>query len=163
MTVLTVVELPEAEGLRAIVMFDVNDDAKGEYRRVEVLMGPGRRRRWSAEEKARIVEESLVPGARVSEVARRWQVCSQQVFGWRRAAFGKVTTVAARTTEAAAPDFVPITTDVPLPAPVARVAPAAPAIEVKLAGAVVRVVSGIDDTAQLTAVLRAVRASASRT
>jgi transposase len=34
-------------------MFDVNDDAKGEYRRVEVLMGPGRRRRWSAEEKAR--------------------------------------------------------------------------------------------------------------
>jgi transposase len=163
MTALTVVELPKAEGLRAIVMFDVNDDAKGEYRRVEVLMGPGRRRRWSAEEKARIVEESLVPGARVSEVARRWQVCSQQVFGWRRAAFGKVTTVAARTTEAAAPDFVPITTGVPLPAPVARVAPAAPAIEVKLAGAVVRVVSGIDDTAQLTAVLRAVRASASRT
>ena len=40
-------------------MFDVNDDAKGEYRRVEVLVGPGRRRRWSAEAKARIVEESL--------------------------------------------------------------------------------------------------------
>ena len=67
-------------------MFDFNDDAKGEYRRVEILTGPGRRRRWSAEEKARIVEETLVPGARVSEVARRWQVCSQQVFGWRRAA-----------------------------------------------------------------------------
>ena len=66
-------------------MFDVNDDAKGEFRRVEVLMGPGRRRRWSADEKARIVAETLVPGARVSEVARRWQVCSQQVFGWRRA------------------------------------------------------------------------------
>ena len=30
-------------------MFDVNDDAKGEYRRVEVLTGPGRRRRWSAD------------------------------------------------------------------------------------------------------------------
>jgi Transposase len=69
--------------LRAIVMFDVNDDAKGEFRRVEVLTGPARRRRWSAEEKARIVEETLAPGARVSEVARRWQVCSQQVFGWR--------------------------------------------------------------------------------
>ncbi len=66
-------------------MFDVNDDAKGEFRRVEVLTGPGRRRRWSADEKARIVAETLVPGARVSEVARRWQVCSQQVFGWRRA------------------------------------------------------------------------------
>jgi transposase len=56
-------------------MFDVNDDAKGEFRRVEVLTGP--LRRWSAEEKARIVEETLAPGARVSEVARRWQVCSQ--------------------------------------------------------------------------------------
>ena len=66
-------------------MFDVNDDAKGEHRRVEVLTGPGRRRRWSADEKARIVAETLVPGARVSEVARRWQICSQQVFGWRRA------------------------------------------------------------------------------
>ncbi|MDT8333926.1 transposase [Roseomonas gilardii] len=33
---------------------------------------------------ARIVEEALVPGAVVAEVARRWQVCPQQVFGWRR-------------------------------------------------------------------------------
>ena len=67
-------------------MFDVNDDAKAEFRRVEILTGPVRRRRWSAEEKARIVEETLAPGARVSEVARRWQVCPQQVFGWRRQA-----------------------------------------------------------------------------
>src|SRR5580698_2999140 len=127
-------------------MFDVNDDAKGEYRRVEVLTGPGRRRRWSADEKARIVEETLAPGARVSEVARRWQVCSQQVFGWRRAACRAVTTAAPKRTEAPASDFVPIMTDVALPAPGPRAtaSPAAPAIEVKLAGAVVRVVSGID-------------------
>ena len=70
-------------------MFDVKDDAKGGFRRVEVLTGPARRRRWSAEEKARIVAETLAPGARVSEVARRWQVCSQQVFGWRRAALSR--------------------------------------------------------------------------
>ena len=62
MSGLAVVDLPEAEELRAIVMFDVNDDAKHEYRRVEVLTGPGRRRRWSADEKARIVEETLAPG-----------------------------------------------------------------------------------------------------
>ena len=42
-------------------MFDVNDDAKGGFRRVEVLTGPARRRRWSAEEKARIVAETLGP------------------------------------------------------------------------------------------------------
>jgi transposase len=65
-------------------MDDINDDAKGSYRRVEVLTGPDRRRRWSADEKSRIVAESLVPGAVVSQVARRWQICRQQIFAWRR-------------------------------------------------------------------------------
>jgi transposase len=66
-------------------MVDVNDDASGGgHRRLEVLTGPGRRRRWSEEAKARIVAETLVPGAVIAEVARRWQVCSQQVFTWRR-------------------------------------------------------------------------------
>ena len=63
-------------------MFDINDDTKGGYRRIELLTGPGRRRRWSAEEKAQIVAETLAPGARVSEVARRWDLSPQQVFGW---------------------------------------------------------------------------------
>jgi transposase len=67
-------------------MFDVNDDAKGRFRRFEILTGPGRRRRWSAEEKARIVAETLEAGVRVADVARRWQLCPQQVFGWRREA-----------------------------------------------------------------------------
>ena len=67
-------------------MDDVTDDAKGEFRRIELLTGPARRRRWSEVEKARIVAETLVPGAVVSAIARRWQVCPQQVFGWRRAA-----------------------------------------------------------------------------
>src|ERR1700754_3851919 len=106
-------------------MFDANDDAKGEFRRVEVLTGPTRRRRWSAEQKARIVEETLAPGARVSEVARRWQVCSQQVFGWRRAAYRAVTTVATTTAAPPPPDFVPIMTDVSLPAPAQRATPSA--------------------------------------
>jgi transposase len=143
-------------------MFDVSDDAKGEYRRVEVLTGPGRRRRWSADEKARIVAETLVPGARVSEVARRWQVCSQQVFGWRRAMRQDLPSVVGTTTTPAAPSFVPIVSEAIPTAMVQRAASGAAGIEVKLAGAVVRVSSGMDDAAQLTAVLRAVRASASR-
>ena len=92
-------------------MFDVNDDAKGAFRRVEVLTGPGRRRRWSADEKARIVAETLVPGARVSEVARRWQICSQQVFGWRRAMRQDLPNVAGTTTTPATPSFVPIVSE----------------------------------------------------
>jgi transposase-like protein len=43
-------------------MIDISDDAKGEFRRFEVLTAPGRRRRWSADEKARIIAETLVPG-----------------------------------------------------------------------------------------------------
>jgi transposase len=140
-------------------MFDVNDDAKGGYRRIEVLTGPGRRRRWSVDEKARIVAETLVAGARVSEVARRWQVCPQQVFGWRRAEREDVPVAAANTMNAVVPDFVPIVSaSEPATVPSQPSPPAV--IEVKLAGAVVRVVSGMDG-AMLTAVLRAIRASAS--
>ena len=143
-------------------MFDVSDGAKGEFRRVEVLMGPGRRRRWSADEKAQIVAETLVPGARVSEVARRWQICSQQVFGWRRAMRQDVLSAPGERTTPATPSFVPIVSEAIPAATVQRAASGAPEIEVKLAGAVVRVSSGMDDAAQLTAVLRAVRASALR-
>jgi transposase len=60
----------------------VSDDAKADYRRIEVLTGPGRRRRWSTEEKGRIVTETLRAGTTVTEVARRWHVCLQQVWGW---------------------------------------------------------------------------------
>jgi transposase len=140
-------------------MFDVNDDAKVGFRRIEVLTGPERRRRWSGEDKARIVEESLVPGARVADVARRWQLCPQQVFAWRRAARDAM---AEKPAGLLAPAFVPIVAEDAPAAAATRAAPPMPVIEVKLAGAVVRVVGGQDDGAQLTAVLRAVRASASR-
>ncbi|WP_143018370.1 transposase [Belnapia rosea] len=58
--------------LRAGIMVDISDDAKdGGYRRVEVLTAPGRRRKWSDDDKARIVAETLEPGAVVAEIARR--------------------------------------------------------------------------------------------
>jgi len=43
-------------------MFDARNDARtegGTYQRIEVITGRQRRRRWTAEEKARIVAESL--------------------------------------------------------------------------------------------------------
>jgi transposase len=141
-------------------MFDVNDDARGGFRRIEVLTGPGRRRKWSAEEKGRIVAETLQPGARVSEVARRWEVCPQQVFGWRREARQGAMASPEERPSAPPQGFVPIITG---PSPIAatgRAVSTAPVIEVKLAGAVIRVVAGTDDGRQLAAVLRAVRASA---
>jgi transposase len=51
-------------------------------RRLEVFTGKGRRRRWSDEDKARIVAETV--GDSVCAVARRHGLLPQQVFGWRR-------------------------------------------------------------------------------
>ena len=41
------------------------------------------RRRWSTEEKARVVRESLRPGERVGEVARRYGISRWQLSTWR--------------------------------------------------------------------------------
>ncbi len=54
--------------------------------RVEVLGGVERRRRWSRDEKMRILTESLEPGAKVAEVARRNDVAPSVLFAWRRQA-----------------------------------------------------------------------------
>jgi transposase len=52
--------------------------------RVEVITGAERRRRWSEEQKRAIVAKSLAPGATVSEVARRVDVCPGQIYRWRQ-------------------------------------------------------------------------------
>ena len=69
---------------------DTGETGRGvsNVRRIELITGTGRRRRWSRDDKARIVEESLKPGATVSEVARRNGLSPQQLFAWRRAAHG---------------------------------------------------------------------------
>ena len=67
--------------------------------RVEVLGGIERRRRWSQDDKMRIVEETLVPGAKVTEVARRNGIAASVVFTWRRQ---------ARTIEKVGPCFAPV-------------------------------------------------------
>lgn len=45
----------------------------------------GRRRRFAVEAKRRIVEESFEPTASVSQVARRHDINTNQLFNWRRA------------------------------------------------------------------------------
>lgn len=54
-------------------------------RALEVHTG-GSRRRWTLEQKARIVAESFEPGAVVSGVARRHEISPQHLFAWRAAA-----------------------------------------------------------------------------
>jgi transposase len=53
--------------------------------RFEVITGPERRRRWSAEQKRAIVTESLAPGAVVTEIARgRRFAPARSIAGGRR-------------------------------------------------------------------------------
>jgi transposase len=59
------------------------DIAYPQVRRLEVVE-TGRRRRWSAEVKARIVEESLQPGVTASSVARRHGIAPSHLFLWRK-------------------------------------------------------------------------------
>ncbi len=52
--------------------------------RVEVITGRERRRRYTAEEKVRLVEETARPGMTVSAVARLHGVSPSLLLGWRR-------------------------------------------------------------------------------
>ena len=52
--------------------------------RIEVLSGPERRRRWSAEQKRSIIAEAFAPGATVCEVAGRRDIVPGQIYRWRR-------------------------------------------------------------------------------
>lgn len=149
-------------------MHDVNDDAKAGFRRIEVLNGPARRRRWSDAEKTKIVAETFVAGSKVSEVARRWQLSAQQIWGWRREARSGSLVLSSGTAVRAEPDFVPIVTEAPsaVPAvppgserPAGALPVSTPVIEISLGDAIVRVPRGTD-CAWLAKVLRALRASA---
>jgi transposase len=52
--------------------------------RGEVLTGPERRRRWSVEEKLRILAQSVAPGSSASLTCRMHGISSGQLYTWRR-------------------------------------------------------------------------------
>lgn len=148
-------------------------------RRIELITGAERRRRWSDDDKARIVVESFAPGANVSDVARRNGLSPQQLFGWRREARslfrdddadGPATSrrqakssgaAPTREPDTAAPSFVPVKIAAPppplppsTPPPVTRPG----SIEIAIGDAIVRVLGEVE-TAALVTVLRALRRS----
>lgn len=51
---------------------------------VTVFSGPERRRRWSEEERLRILSEAFAPGACVADVCRRHDISSALIYTWRR-------------------------------------------------------------------------------
>jgi transposase len=65
-----------------MVSMDILTDSH-QISRLEVV-DTGRRRRWTEEEKLRIVAESLSGSRMASATARRHGISRQQIFAWRR-------------------------------------------------------------------------------
>src|SRR6516225_4917657 len=112
---------------------DHSDDTKdvsatARPRRIEVITGVERRRKWSTQEKAAILAESLAEGAVVSEVARRHGLNPQQLFGWR-ARLRDAVEDTARSSDAM-PTFVPAIVEDEPPSPAAPALPAVVAMGV---------------------------------
>jgi transposase len=105
-------------------------------RRLEVITGAGGRRRWSADEKARILEEATAPGAVVSEVARRNGMSPQHLFTWRRQA--------KREADNHPLAFTPVVVSPDTPQPTPATCREA-IIEIVVEGVVIRVPSGVDE------------------
>lgn len=124
------------------------------------LHSGSRRRRWPAARKAVIVAESLVAGAKVSEVAARHGVNANMLSAWRgQVSAGGITRSRSKSVPiSSAVTFAPVQVVAAGPQSDARadLRPAAGAIEIVLGDASIRVVKGVD-TATLSRVLAAVR------
>ncbi len=132
-------------------------------RRLEVFTGAGRRRKWSHEDKARIVAEIVASGDSVCAVARRHGLSPQQLFVWRR----QLREAAARHSDVEELQFVPAVVDAVAPAPAVRRRRQAPRcgsrpdvgmIEVDVDGVTIRVGRGADATT-FAAIVRALKAN----
>ena len=119
------------------------------FRRVEVITGVARRRRWPRSEKARIVAESFAPGASATAVAVRHGLHRNQIFAWRRQFRNRSALIGH-----AMPEFVPVRLASPTGSSPA-VGGESGKIEVIAGGITVRLGTGFDD-GDLRRVLRIV-------
>jgi transposase len=121
--------------------------------RVEIFRGQARRR-WSDEEKRRLVAETLVPGETVHAVAQRHGVNTSQLFTWRKRIHAQLglPAPAPGMPAFAAVEVAPASLSPEAPGP--DVAAPAGVIEIELSrGGWVRI-SGSVDPAVVTAALR---------
>ena len=129
--------------------------------RIEILEGRSGRRMRSEAERARIAAESLVPGARVADVARRHGVTRWQVYDWRRKLRSGVLAVPAEAVRE--PMFAALVVEQSDPTPPppdqkSRVEARASRIELVVDGVVLRLRSDVDED-HLTRMVRAIRAA----
>ena len=118
--------------------------------RMTLISGAERRRRWSEEDRARILAAISEPGAVIAEVARREDVCTSLVFKWRRELREAV--------EADASGFAPVVIEPAAAAPSSSTSSnsASAVIEVELKEARVRIHADAPSSA-IAAALKALR------
>ena len=120
-------------------------------------VGAGPRRRRSAAERKRVVEETLEPGASVAKVALRHGVNANQVFQWRRLyRDGKLGTAPANAIKLL-PVSVAEDEDLAKSEPLEVVPPSAGAIHIELPGDIRISLEGSVDPAVVRAVLKSLR------
>jgi transposase len=115
---------------------------------VEVVTRGERHRRWSEEDRARVLTEAMAPGAIASHVARRFGVSSGQFYTWRKAMLLRATACGCKS-ELAKADFaeVRLSAPDPKPAPALAVSPTG-VMEIALpGGALIRVDAAVDGAA----------------
>ena len=120
------------------------------FRRVEVISGVARRRRWPQSEKVRIVAESYAPGVSATAVAVRHGLHRNQIFAWRRQLRNRAAVVRDGT-----PAFVPVMLAEPTE-PGSALIGGNSRIEVIAAGLTIRIGTGFD-SGDLRRVLQIVR------
>jgi transposase len=138
---------------------DRSDDPKLiSPRRIELYTGGFGRRRWPDELKARIVTESLVTDAVVTQVAQRHGCRAQQIHEWRRLARTGRLALPAPVDFGGPSAFIPVIADAAAPASAMVATLEATDLAVEIAGATVRV-RGRPGVAALTDVFVALRRS----
>ena len=115
---------------------------------VEVVTRGEPRRRWSEEDRARILAEAMAPGAIASHVARRFGVSTGQFYTWRKAMLLRSAPVGVPPVSPKA-EFAEVRLSAPDPKP-APALPISPTgmMEITLpGGALVRVDAAVDSAA----------------
>jgi transposase len=113
-----------------------------------VTVRPERRRRWRAEDKYRIVQETLTPGAVVMAVARRHGISTGLLYTWRRQALARAMSGFLPVQVVADASASPLPDTATPPSPETSSSPARSVIEIVLSSGVsLRVDASVDEDA----------------
>jgi len=126
--------------------------------RLEVIEGPSGRRRRSKAERARIAAESMMPGMKVDDVARKHGTTRWQIYDWRKQI--RKGNLVVPESVAALPIFAELVVD-DIAAEAPPTAVTRSDLEIVVGGdVVIRAGAGVDE-GQLTRAIRAARAAVS--